>query len=151
MYRSLRSTPLLAALALLLGHGTASGQTPSPTAQSAAARSELGMPSPATVRRSQVIEQGELHARAPGASAMEVIRQLRPEFLRRNLVIRGGDRVDDGFPAVYLDGVRLGGIRDLETIPADVITRIRFLKAAEAAEWVGREHRSGVIAVSTGR
>ena len=150
MSRSLRSTLVLATLALLSA-GTASGQTPSATAQSAAARSEQGMPNPATMRRSQVIEQGELHERAPGASAMEVIRQLRPDFLRRNLVIRGGDRVDDGYPVVYLDGVRLGGIRYLETIPADIITRVRFLKAAEAAQWVGREHRSGVIAVSTGR
>jgi hypothetical protein len=103
---------------------------------------------PATLGRSNVVEQEEIRAADAGPSAYEAIRRLRPEYLTRRATPEPGDS-EEGFPVVYLDGVRLGGLETLKNIPLDTITRIRFLRASEAAQWLGRTHRGGVIAVST--
>ena len=105
---------------------------------------------PATFGRSNVVEQEEIRAADTGPSAYEAIRRLRPEYLTRRATPQPGD-AEEGYPVVYLDGVRLGGLETLKNIPLDTITRIRFLRASEAAQWLGRTHRGGVIAVSTTR
>lgn len=103
---------------------------------------------PATFGRSNVVEQEEIRAADTGPSAYEAIRRLRPEYLTRRATPQPGD-AEEGYPVVYLDGVRLGGLETLKNIPLGTITRIRFLRASEAAQWLGRTHRGGVIAVST--
>ena len=103
---------------------------------------------PATFGRSNVVEQEEIRSADAGPSAYEAIRRLRPEYLTRRATPQPGDP-EEGYPVVYLDGVRLGGLETLKNIPLDTVTRIRFLRASEAAQWLGRTHRGGVIAVST--
>ena len=131
----------LVALALFTQIGPAVAQS-APTGQATLR--------PATLERSNVVEQEEIRAAETGPSAYEAIRRLRPEYLTRRANPQPGD-AEEGYPVVYLDGVRLGGLETLKNIPLDTITRIRFLRASEAAQWLGRTHRGGVIAVSTVR
>lgn len=106
---------------------------------------------PSVPRESDVITREEIRAVEAGSSALDAVRRLRPEYLQH----QGTTFPDDpygGFAAVYLDGVRLGELRTLQTIPILSIVEIRFVRASAAAEWLGRNSpRGGVIAVSTAR
>ena len=134
-------------LALSLPAGLVA-QTPAPAqAGTAVVQSETFRPRART--RSSVVEIEELRAVEGGSTALMAVRRLRPEFLVRHAPPRPGEQGESGYAVVYLDGARLGGPEMLESIPASVIYRIRFLRASEAAAWVGREHRGGVIAVTT--
>lgn len=106
---------------------------------------------PRTNSRARVVELEELRAMEGGSTALSAVRRLRPEFLARHAAPRPGEAGETGYAVVYLDGTRLGGPETLESIPVSAVLRIRFLRASEAAAWVGREHRGGVIAVSTTR
>ena len=99
----------------------------------------------------RVVELEELQGMEAGSNALTAVRRLRPEFLARRAPPRPGEVGETGYAVVYLDGTRLGDPETLETIPLSLVYRIRFLRASEAAAWVGREHRGGVIAVSTTR
>lgn len=106
---------------------------------------------PRTKSWARVVELEELEGMEHGSNALAAIRRLRPEFLARHAPPRPGEVGETGYAVVYLDGTRLGGPETLETIPLSLVYRIRFLRASESAAWVGREHRGGVIAVSTTR
>ena len=106
---------------------------------------------PRTKSWARIVELEELQAMEGGSNALTAVRRLRPEFLARHAPPRVGEVGETGYAVVYLDGTRLGGPETLETIPLSFVYRIRFLRASEAAAWVGREHRGGVIAVSTTR
>ena len=106
---------------------------------------------PRTKSWARVVELEELQGMEHGSNALAAIRRLRPEFLARHAPPRPGEVGETGYAVVYLDGTRLGGPETLETIPLSLVYRIRFLRASESAAWVGREHRGGVIAVSTTR
>jgi hypothetical protein len=139
----------LVVLALAIPAGLAA-QTPTPAPTgTAVAQSEATLRPRIKPTRSNVVEIEELRAVEGGTNALMAVRRLRPEFLARHAPPRAGDQSETGYAVVYLDGARLGGPEMLESIPASVIYRIRFLRASEAAAWVGREHRGGVIAVTT--
>jgi hypothetical protein len=106
---------------------------------------------PRTKSWARVVELEELQAMEGGSNALMAVRRLRPEFLARHAAPRPGEVGETGYAVVYLDGARLGGPETLQTIPLAIVYQIRFLRASEAAAWVGREHRGGVIAVSTTR
>lgn len=80
------------------------------------------------------------------AHAYEAVRLLRPEWL----IGRGphvlGESPDETID-VYLDDVRLGGVRFLRDIPAQTIASIHFLDAAGATFRWGAGHSHGVILV----
>ncbi len=81
-------------------------------------------------------------------TAMDVVRRLRPELLTR----RGGSTLTAPFgnyPTVYVNRMYQGGLDHLQTIPAGSIVEIRYLRAVAAADWLGRVHPGGVIAVTT--
>lgn len=103
-----------------------------------------------TGSRSDVVDGDELQAVQDVGTAFDALRKLRPEFLTRRAAPMPTDP-DDGYPVVYLDGQRLGGLNTLEGIPLASILEIRYLRAAAAAERLGRNHPGGVIAVSTRR
>lgn len=142
----------LIALALFLPTAGLAAQSPTRPASGTrtveAGGSTLRPPTPA---RARIVELEELQAMDAGSTALTAIRRLRPEFLARHAPPRPGEAGETGYAVVYLDGTRLGGPETLETIPLSLVYRIRFLRASEAAAWVGREHRGGVIAVSTTR
>jgi hypothetical protein len=142
------ATPLptgLTLAVLILGSGCAAGQSSSisPTPKSSPMLAYPG-------GRSSLIDQEELASVEAGSTLLQAVRRLRPEFLRRHATPVPGD-VEGGYAAVYLDGVRLGGLGALETIAAATVTELRYLRAGSASDELGRNHRGGVILVSTNR
>ena len=143
---------ILFTLTLALPAADLAAQSPAPSA-SGTRVVEAGGPTlrPRTPARARIVELEELQAMEGSSTALAAIRRLRPEFLARHAPPRPGELSETGYAVVYLDGTRLGGPETLETIPLSLVSRIRYLRASEAAAWVGREHRGGVIAVSSTR
>ena len=129
---------------LSLAAGCAAGQTvPNPSPEAAPMRAQ-------TPGRGSIVARDELRRIETGHTAFEAVRRLRPEFLSRHAAPLPGD-TEQGFAVVYLDGTRLGGLETLEGIPVTTIVEIRFLRASAAVERLGKNHRGGVILVSTVR
>jgi len=85
-------------------------------------------------------------AGANADTAMEVIRRLRPEYLRS----RGSQSLQSAgpvYPVVYASGVRLGGLEQLRFIQSSDVEVIRFIGAADATMLWGTGHIGGVIEV----
>jgi hypothetical protein len=142
----------LIALALALSTAGLTAQAPAkPVSGTRAVETDPATLRPRTRSWARVVELEELQGMDNGTNALVAIRRLRPEFLARHAPPRPGEVGESGYAVVYLDGTRLGGPETLETIPLSFVYRIRFLRASEASAWVGREHRGGVIAVSTTR
>ena len=101
-------------------------------------------------------------------NAFEVVRALRPQFLRASRATNsmgagraagmptgstrddpsGGSIRSEGI-LVVIDGVRSGDVENLRTIPTDRILEIRHLSASEAYGVYGTD-QAGVIIVKTG-
>lgn len=95
--------------------------------------------------RRDVISLEEIQA-ANVSTAEELVRRLRPEFLRG----RGQSSVADpeaNQPVVYVDGVRAGGTDALRNIAASDVREIRYIGAADATTRYGTGHIGGVIEV----
>ena len=80
--------------------------------------------------------------------AYQAVLQLRPEFLRRRLVVP--------MPAfnqisivVYLDEMPFGGVESLRSIPLDRVRLIRYISASDADLRWGGTHPAGAILVTT--
>lgn len=84
------------------------------------------------------------------STAYEVVRQLRPEYLRS----RGVTSIRDSSaeqPVVYVSGMRLGGLDQLNAIPATDVESIRYINATDATTRWGTNHTGGVIDVAVRR
>ena len=82
-------------------------------------------------------------------SAYDAIARLRANFLRSRGPTTLG-RADGGaWPTVFVDGMRLGPIGELRTIPASDLREVRLLSGAEAQFRFGTGYPAGVILVST--
>ena len=82
--------------------------------------------------------------------AFEVVRALRPEFLRT----RGSSSFRATEPVeaqVYVDGVRIGDTASLRRLPREVLREIRYVDAREATTRYGTGHGAGAILVATKR
>ena len=85
-----------------------------------------------------------------GATAYEVIAQLRPEFLRsRGLSSLLAATAPTA--VVYMDNVQLGGLEVLRTVGAQTISRVEYLSASDATTRFGTDHTGGAILISTKR
>lgn len=101
-----------------------------------------------TASSTAVVPAGEL-AVASSKSLLEALRQLRPEYLwRRN---PSPMNPDGWYATVVVDGVVMGDVRDLQTIPAAHVREVRFLDAREALLRLGTGGEGGAILVSIGR
>ena len=100
--------------------------------------------------RPNVLTRDEIQQIDAGATALDAVRRLRPEFLSRRVAPMPADPYG-GFPAVYVDGVRLGELGMLQSIPVSAVVEIRYLRASAAAHELGALHRGGVLVVSTRR
>ena len=133
---------------LLVGLVTACSSAPAPQSPTDAVtgqRSEDGAWSPFQIDRAEIEARG-----GNDHSAMDLIRRLRPAWLRA----RGQKSfTDDGaqFPVVYIDDIRHGGLPTLHRIPSAEILELRFINTADATTRWGTGHPSGVINVLTGR
>lgn len=82
-------------------------------------------------------------------SAYEAIARLRANFLRSRGPTTLG-RADGGaWPIVFIDGMRLGPIGELRSIPASDLREVRLLNGAEAQFRFGTGYPAGVILLST--
>lgn len=96
-----------------------------------------------------VIQEAELDAsRAP--SVLEVVRQLRPEWLQRaSAGVRSIGGVDGDQLNVYVDNTRYVGAAVLGQLSPNGVREIRFLSASEAQMRFGEGNTGGVIHVIT--
>lgn len=101
--------------------------------------------SPDEIRREEIRERGK-----NDQSAMQLIRRLRPAWLRA----RGQKSLTDPsttYPVVYIDEIRHGGLSTLHAIPSSEILSMQFIGMADATIRWGTGHPSGVINIVTGR
>lgn len=82
--------------------------------------------------------------RAGARTAYEAIERLRPWYLSLTRT-RGAS----GERAVYVDGMRLGGLDALRGIPSASVREIRTLDSREATMRFGTGHSAGAIVVLT--
>lgn len=83
-----------------------------------------------------------------GRTAYDMIRLLRPEFLRS----RGATSLRDLTPptaTVYLDGVRYGTLESLKLISAEQLSKVQYLNGSEATTRYGTDHVGGAILITT--
>lgn len=80
------------------------------------------------------------------ATAFDIVRQLRPEFLRSRGTM-SMRQADSEFAVVYMNGMRMGGPDQLHQIRATDVQAIRYISAADATTRWGTGHTGGVIEV----
>ena len=97
-----------------------------------------------TGSRNQNLITAEEIQTVDAATAMDVVRRLRPNWLRFL-----GERV--GSPVVYLDGGRRGEPSTLAHILIDNVQDIRYLSAPDATQRYGTGHTAGAILVTSKR
>jgi hypothetical protein len=89
-----------------------------------------------------LITQAEIQGTS-AANALDVIRRLRPMWLR---VRSRGDA-----PVVYVDGTRRVDANALVVIAAELVLEMRHLSASDATTRFGTGHRGGAILIVTRR
>jgi len=103
-------------------------------------------PAPSGDRDRNVITEDELRT-APGSTLYDVVRALRPEWLRRNPAMVRPEA--EGDIVVYMDRARMGGPNALVPIRPSAVAMVRYYSASEAAGEFGPGHIYGAIAVTT--
>jgi hypothetical protein len=99
-------------------------------------------------RQTNLITLEEIQQHAQASDAFEVIRALRPNWLRT----RGQQSLSDptaGQVVVYLDGTRAGGPGFLRQIAVQNMQSAQYLNAGEATSRFGTGHTGGVILIVT--
>lgn len=146
---SAASATLLVLLLTACGGGAGSEPANSPDAPAdAEAESEAENRSypPNEISRAEILERG-----SNSSNAMQVIRRLRPAWLRA----RGSNSFTSAgamYAVVYIDNIRRpGGLSALFNIPVGEIRMMEFIGPANATTRWGTGHQSGVILVRTGR
>jgi hypothetical protein len=100
-------------------------------------------------RTSNIITAEDI-AGISAATATDIIRRLRPNWLRTRgpvSISSGGPEV----PIIYIDEVRSSDPGALDRIPRQIITEIRFLAGRDASTLYGMDHGGGAIMVRTRR
>ena len=97
--------------------------------------------------RTDLITPVEIQS-AQWASAYDLVNNLRPQWLRS----RGPDTIRGrpGEVQVVLDGVRLGGVGALRSLPASGISFLQFYDGITAAARWGAGFGNGAIYITTG-
>jgi hypothetical protein len=85
------------------------------------------------------------------ATAHEVIRKLRPNFLSYRGETSFNKSRSSPYPTIYLDGISFGSIESLRTIPAIQIASIRLYRSWEATTKFGMGNMGGVLEITTKR
>jgi hypothetical protein len=85
------------------------------------------------------ISQEEIKELAIAGTAKDAIEIARPTWLRR----RGLD------PSIYMNGVLMGGLDQLDNISINSVKEIKFLPSAEATTMYGTNNMGGVIEIKS--
>ncbi|MCC6318727.1 MAG: hypothetical protein IT361_13685 [Gemmatimonadaceae bacterium] len=98
-------------------------------------------------RTADVIPESEISQQTGVTNAYDLIRRLRPNFLRN--VERSSLRTNSSAPLVRLNGQLLGELTELRGIEVTLVQEIRYFSIVEAeSRWSGTLGRP-VIAVTT--
>lgn len=84
------------------------------------------------------------------SSTYDLVRSLRPHFLRTNAPMSlnpGSGDVND--VVVYVDGTRMGDTGTLREVPTQDVSSIQFLSSSQATSRYGTGHPYGAIMVVT--
>jgi hypothetical protein len=81
------------------------------------------------------------------STAYDVVRHLRPEFLRSRGTMSLRNTSGE-FAVVYINGMRAGGLDQLNAIRANDVDTIRYISASDATTRWGTGHTGGVIEVT---
>lgn len=99
-------------------------------------------------RRSANVLTAEEIATVTVNTAAEAIQRLRPQWLNtRSSPTMSNPNGEP--PTVYVDGLRMDGIRELERVRAVQVQEIRFLRPSDATNRFGTGHTGGAIVVTT--
>ena len=104
---------------------------------------------PASTLRDPITEADIQRIRA--TSAYDAIVRLRANFLSNRGMTSFLRPMESSRPTVFVDGMELGTLFELRSIPANHVREIRFLSGAEAMTRYGDGHMAGVILVSIKR
>ena len=101
-------------------------------------------------RSARVLTADEI-AEAAVFTAAEAIQQLRPQWLHTRSSPSAGlySNPDGDPPKVYLDGIRMDSLRELERIRADAVEEMRYMSPTDATNRYGTGHSGGAILVTT--
>lgn len=104
---------------------------------------------PGSSLRDPITEADIVRIRA--ASAYDAVVRLRAHFLGNRGVNSFMRPVQSTRPTVFVDGMEMGTIFELRTIPAGDVQEIRFLSGADAMIRYGDGYMAGIIHVTTKR
>ena len=90
-------------------------------------------------------------ARSNAADAYDVVRALRGSMLATRGITTMWKPDGGAYPVVFVDGMYVGALSELRSIPARTIHEVRFLGASEAHFRYGSGYTGGVIEVTTKR
>jgi hypothetical protein len=109
-------------------------------------------PTPRARRNPKLITAEEIAAH-PARDAYELVRALRPTWLRPTTAgpvgTQGMEAATMLEPVVFRDGSRMGGLAELRNIPAESISELRFLDGREAMDRWGQGNSAGAILVTS--
>jgi len=80
-------------------------------------------------------------------TAYDLVRELRPQFLRSRGVLSMDDPSGGGYAVVYMDEAFRGDLDALRTIVVEDVVEIRYISPADATTRWGTGHAGGVIHV----
>ena len=98
-------------------------------------------------RSARVLLADEI-AEAGVLTASEAIELLRPQWLNTRSSPTGS-APDGSAPRLYIDGIRMDSIRELERIRASVVEQMRFMSPSDATNRFGTGHTGGAILLTT--
>jgi hypothetical protein len=97
-----------------------------------------------------LITAEEIASAERAGSAYDVVRALRPNWLRG----RSPGTVQNpggGAVVVYVDDLRVGGVEHLRSLPSNTISSMRYLDSGNATTRFGTGHMGGAILVAVRR
>lgn len=116
----------------------------SATACAVTGGTEIGL-APASGSLGVITEEEIVNSRA--RTAYEVVDRVRPMYLMSKL-----DLSPTKERSVYLNGVKLGGLRELRFIPAREVVQIRFVRAIDGGAYgVGRSGGAILVISKSGK
>lgn len=87
--------------------------------------------------------------RTNAGDTYDLVRTLRSSFLNSRGMTTLWKPGGNAYPVVFVDGMFVGPIDELRSIPANTVHEVRFLSASEAQFRYGSGYTAGVIHVTT--
>jgi outer membrane receptor for ferrienterochelin and colicin len=145
-----------AALVLAPSLAAQTDTTPAPP-RPAAATAGAGQPNAPRPRPNRNLITAEEIAEHPSRDLLELVRSLRPAWLRGNAASPTNIRGNEAFPdirarlVVMHDGLRIGELEELRRIPIETVGEIRYLDGRDAVARYGGGFGRGAIEVTSRR